>query len=75
MQLSKNWETDLPHAEFMAVVRRMSRGNYRSSDTWSAFDRGRWERKGYGALGGGAESSGRSKGRPRVYKSNGDGNA
>ena len=69
MQLAKDWETSLPHAEFMEVIRRMSSASWRGNiETWSDFDRGRLggHAKGRGALG--WEHSGRSAGRQRVYR-------
>lgn len=69
MQLAKDWETSLPHAEFMAVIRSMALPTYRPrGQSWSDFDRGRWggHAKGIGALG--WEHSGRSVGRRRVYR-------
>lgn len=73
MQLSKDWELDLPHDEFMAIVKSMVRPGYLSRRSWSAFDSlGPGDRaKGIGALG--KEFTGRSQGRQRAFKDTGDG--
>lgn len=69
MQLAKDWETSLPHDEFMAVIRNMVRPGYISRRvSWSDFDEGRkgGHAKGRGALG--WEHSGRRQGRERVLR-------
>ena len=74
MQRLKNWEIEMPHAEFMAEIRRMSSGTYcNRAPTWSDFDHGRLggHREGVGSLGG-QEHSGRRAGRPRHTASNRD---
>lgn len=73
----RNWETELPHAEFMAEIRRMSSGTYAAArETWSNFDHGRLggQREGVGTLGGRDHSGGRP-GRPRVVRDHGEGDA
>lgn len=73
MQRLKNWETDMPHADFMREIRRMSSGTYAAGRSWSEAlwdrkDRSSTSDESYAGNGGRA-------GRPRVMKDYGEGDA
>ncbi len=69
MQRLKNWEVEMPHAEFMAEIRRMSSGTYAAARSWSEA---LWDRKDRSSTSDEtfAGNGGRA-GRPRLMKPDG----